>query len=131
STHSANPICCAAALANLQVVQKEKLIENSAALSPVLAEGAERIAKASGGKIGRWNGVGLVAALQFTKSGTTEPVPEPAWQMVLRAVQRGVMLFAPVGVGSCAIKITPPLLINEEALREGLGVLEEIAAELA
>jgi 4-aminobutyrate aminotransferase-like enzyme len=40
------------------------------------------------------------------------------------------MLFAPVGVGGCAIKINPPLLITEEALREGLAVIEEIAAEI-
>ena len=130
STHSANPICSAAALANLEVVEKEGLIENTAGLAPVLAEGCERIAKAAGGKIGRWASVGLVGALQFTRPGTTKPDPEPAWQMVNRAVQRGVMLFAPVGVGGCAVKICPPLLVNEEALREGLEVLEEVAAGL-
>jgi len=75
-------------------------------------------------------GPGLVGALQFTKPGTTEPEPELAWQMVLKAIQRGVMLFAPVGVGGCAVKINPPLIIDEEALNEGLDVLEEIAAEL-
>jgi 4-aminobutyrate aminotransferase-like enzyme len=36
------------------------------------------------------------------------------------------MLFAPVGVGGCCIKINPALTITEEALREGLGVLEAI-----
>ena len=50
--------------------------------------------------------------------------------MVHRAVQSGLMLFAPVGVGGAAIKINPPLIINEEALQEGLGVLEEIAAAM-
>ncbi len=130
STHSANPICSAAALANLKVVEKEGLIENAARLAPVLAEGCERTTKAAGGKIGHWASVGLVGALQFTKPGTTEPDPGPAWEMVHRAVQRGVMLFAPVGVGGCAVKICPPLLVNEEALREGLEVLEEVAAGL-
>jgi 4-aminobutyrate aminotransferase-like enzyme len=57
-------------------------------------------------------------------------MPELAWEMVWRAVKKGVMLFAPVGVGGCAVKINPPLLIQEEMLREGLAVLEEIAAEL-
>jgi 4-aminobutyrate aminotransferase-like enzyme len=51
--------------------------------------------------------------------------------MVKRAVERGVMLFAPVGVGGCAIKINPPLMISAEALSEGLDVLEGIARELA
>ena len=130
STHSANPICSAAALANLEIVESEGLTENAAKLAPVLADGCERITKASGGKIGRWASTGLVGALQFTKPGTTDPAPEPAWQMVHRAVQQGIMLFAPVGVGGCAVKICPPLLINEEGLREGLEVLEKIAAEL-
>jgi 4-aminobutyrate aminotransferase-like enzyme len=131
STHSANTVACAAALANLQVIRKEGMIENAAKLAPVLRAGAERIARASGGLIGHIDSIGLVAALQFTKNGTTEPTPEPAWQMVLRAVQRGVMLFAPVGVGGCAIKINPPLCIEREELEEGLGVLETIARELA
>ncbi len=129
STHSANPICSAAALANLEVVETEGLIENTAKLAPVLAEGCERITKAAGGKIGHWRSTGLVGALQFTKPGTTEPDPEPAWEMVNRAVRCGVMLFAPVGIGGCAVKINPPLLINAEALNEGLEVLEKIAAE--
>jgi len=130
STHSANPVCAAAALANLRVIRKERLVENAAALAPVLAEGARRIAAASRGKVGRADAVGLVAALQFTRPGSTEPQPEHAWEFVRRAVARGVMLFAPVGVGGCAVKINPPLVITEEALREGLAVLEEIAAEL-
>lgn len=130
STHSANTICAAAALANLRTIRKEKLVENAARLAPVLAEGVKRIAKAAGNKVGHIDAVGLVGCLQFTKPGTTEADPEPAWQMVLKAVQRGIMLFAPVGVGGCAIKINPPLLIGEEALREGLGVLEEIASSL-
>jgi len=130
STHSANPVCSAAALANLRVITEEGLIENAAKLEPVLADGCEKIAAAAGDKIGRWDVTGLVGALQFTKPGTTDPNPDPAWRMVLKAVQRGVMLFAPVGVGGCAIKISPPLIIDEEALTEGLEVLEETAAEL-
>lgn len=130
STHSANTVCCAAALANLRAVRHEKLIENVAKLAPILAEGVKRITAAAKGKIGHCDAVGLVGCVQFTKPGSTTPDPDPAWQMVHRAIQRGIMLFAPVGVGGCAIKINPPLLINEDALREGLDVLEKVAAEL-
>ena len=131
STHSANPICSAAALANLQVIKKDKLIENTAALAPLMAEGTKRIAKAAGGHIGHWDATGLVGCVQWTQPGTTTPQPELAWQMVWRAVKRGVMLFAPVGVGGCAIKLCPPLMVTKPALREGLKVVEEIAAEIA
>ena len=130
STHSANPICAAAALANLEVIEKEKLIENAAQLGPVLADGAKRIQQASGGRIGHFASIGLVACVQFTKPGTTDPDAESAWQFVSKAVQRGVMLFAPVGIGGCAVKLNPPLVIEAEALLEGLGVLEEVAGSL-
>jgi 4-aminobutyrate aminotransferase-like enzyme len=130
STHSANPVCSAAALANLELIREECLIENAARLAPTLAAGVEEIAAASRGRIGSWAATGLVAAIQFTKNGTAEPDPDPAWQLVNRAVQSGVLLFAPVGVGGCAVKLNPPLTIREEALREGLDVLREIAAEL-
>jgi 4-aminobutyrate aminotransferase/(S)-3-amino-2-methylpropionate transaminase len=131
STHSANPICCAAALANLRTLRQERLIENAARLGPILRGGLERIQQAAKDRIGRIDSVGLVGALQFTKPGTKLPAPEPAWEMVKRAVCKGVMLFAPVGVGGCAVKINPPLGISEEALLEGLDVLEEIAADLS
>ena len=130
STHSANPICAAAAVANLQVIHKHGLVDNATRLGPVLSEGVAAITHAAKGRIGAWSAVGLVAALQFTRPGTTDPDPEPAWELVRRAYERGVMLFAPVGVGGCAIKICPPLVIQEDALREGLGVLEQIAAEI-
>ena len=131
STHSANPICCAAALANLEVIESEGLIQRAAELGLILADRIRLIKDASGGKIQHVESTGLVAALQFTKPGTTEAEPEAAWEFTWRAVKRGIMLFAPVGVGGCAVKINPPLIIEEEALVEGLTVLQEIAAEIA
>ena len=131
STHSANPICCAAALANLQFIEQEKLVQRAARLAPVLKKGCQRIQAASRGKITHTAAVGLVCALQFTKPGTTEPNPEAAWVFTWEAVKRGIMLFAPVGVGGCAVKLNPPLVIEEEALKEGLAVLEQVAEDTA
>ncbi len=125
STHSANPICAAAALANIETILEEGLVDNARRLEPVLLESGQRIMNLSGGRVGRADGVGLVMALQFVEPGTTKPDPETAWNVVRMCVERGVMLFAPVGVGGSAIKINPPLVINEEQLREGLAVVEE------
>jgi 4-aminobutyrate aminotransferase-like enzyme len=130
STHSANPICCAASLATLRLIIDEGLVENSARLAPVLARGVTRIASAFEGRVGSWASTGLVAAIQFTRPGTVDPDPDPAWELVNLAVQRGILLFAPVGVGGCAVKINPPLTITEEALREGLDELEQVATEI-
>ncbi|HET6430127.1 MAG TPA: aspartate aminotransferase family protein [Phycisphaerae bacterium] len=131
STHSANPVCSAAALANLEVIESEGLIDRAGRLGEVLLDGAQLIKDAGGGKIQHIASAGMVAALQFTAAGTTEPNPDAAWQFTWEAVKRGIMLFAPVGVGGCAVKLNPPLTIEEDALREGLGVLQEVAADLA
>ncbi len=130
STHSANPVCSAAALANLEVIEEERLVENAAGLTPLLAEGCRAIQAASRGRIAHWDGAGLVTALQFTHPGTVDPNPDVAWQFVWEAIKRGLMLFAPVGVGGSAIKLNPPLIIQREALEEGLTVLEEVARSL-
>lgn len=126
STHSANPVCAAAALANIEVILEENLIGNVKRLEPILMDAGRKMKAASGGRIGRAEGVGLVLALQFVKPGTTSPDPEAAFEVVSRSIERGVMLFAPVGVGGGAIKINPPLVITEEMLREGLEVVAEV-----
>ena len=40
------------------------------------------------------------------------------------------MMFAPVGYGGASVKISPPLIITEEPLREGIAVLEEAIEEV-
>ena len=125
STHSANPICAAAALANIKVMENEGLVENAARLSPLLQDGVKKIQECSQGRIGRVDCVGLVGALQFTQQGTTEPDPDRAWLVTKKCVEAGLLLFAPVGVGGGAIKLNPPLIITEEALREGIEVVRQ------
>ncbi|MGQ9456208.1 MAG: aspartate aminotransferase family protein [Armatimonadota bacterium] len=125
STHSANPICAAAALENIEVILDEKLVENARSLESTLLEAGQKIISVSRGHVGRADGVGLVMALQFVEPGTTNPEPEVAWNVVRTCVERGVMLFAPVGVGGAAIKINPPLVIKKDQLLEGLAVVEE------
>lgn len=130
STHSANPVCAAAALANLEVIEEENLVANAAALAPLLREKMNEIQQASRGHIGRVDSVGLVGAFQFTRKGTVEPNPDLAWLVTKKCIESGVMLFAPVGVGGCAIKINPPLIIDREALLEGLEVVKQAVVEV-
>jgi 4-aminobutyrate aminotransferase-like enzyme len=130
STHTANPICCAATLANLRALEDEDAVGNAARLGPILAEACASLRNASNGRIGKVAAIGLVAALQFVVPGTTTPDHDTAWEVVRRCVESGVMLFAPVGVGGGAIKINPPLIISKEALLEGLEVVSDAVREL-
>ena len=130
STHTGNPICATAAVASLQVIAEEKLVENSAAMGEILQAELRRIWKAYPENIGMVHGKGLVAALHMVVPGGIDPDPEMASRIVMGCVERGVMLFAPVGYAGASVKISPPLCITEAPLRESIAVLEEVLEEV-
>jgi 4-aminobutyrate aminotransferase-like enzyme len=70
-----------------------------------------------------------VAGLQIVRPGTKEPDADTAHRIVEKAFQKGLLFFAPVGVGGGCVKISPPLCIPEEAIRDGLTALEEACGE--
>lgn len=125
STHSGNPICCAAALANIEIIEKENLVHNAALLGSVLDSQLQAIRQEFSDVIGFAPVKGLVGGLLMIKPGTKEPDYDLAWEIVYRCFLKGLMLFAPVGVGGGCVKIAPPLCINEEALKEGCEVLQQ------
>jgi 4-aminobutyrate aminotransferase / (S)-3-amino-2-methylpropionate transaminase / 5-aminovalerate transaminase len=131
STHSGNPVCCAAALANIEAIIDQRLVENAARLGPVLKRELAAIKAAFPRMVGFAPAEGLVGGLLVVKPGTKEPNYELAWDVVNGCFRRGLLLFAPVGVGGGCVKIAPPLCITEDALREGCGVLRQVFDERA
>ena len=129
STHSASPLCVAAALANLDVLHKKGLVERAARMGEILITELERVRQKYLTAFGVVHGRGLVAGIRVVKPGTKEPDSETALKINTACFQKGLLMFAPVGAGEC-IKIAPPLTIAEEALREGISVLEEAADEI-
>jgi 4-aminobutyrate aminotransferase / (S)-3-amino-2-methylpropionate transaminase / 5-aminovalerate transaminase len=129
STHTGNPICCAAALASIDLVIRESLAENSRRLGGLLHDSLHALADRFP-QIGCVAGKGLVAGVACVVPGTKDPDGDLAWAVVERCIEKGVLLFAPVGFGGATIKICPPLVITEAALAESLGVLEEAFGEI-
>jgi len=129
STHSGNPICCAAALASIEVIEQEKLVENAAKVGRVLQEHLQLIKSEFPETIGFAPGAGLVAGLLMVKKGSKDPDYELAWNVVNLCFRKGLLMFAPVGVGGGCVKIAPPLCISEEAVKEGCAVIREAVKE--
>ncbi len=129
STHSGNPICCAAALASIEVIEHQKLVENAARVGLVLQEHLRRIRSEFYDVIGFAPGAGLVGGLLMVNKGTREPNYELAWNVVDICFRNGLLMFAPVGVGGGCVKIAPPLCISEEAVAEGCEVIREVLKE--
>ncbi|HXZ44958.1 MAG TPA: aminotransferase class III-fold pyridoxal phosphate-dependent enzyme [archaeon] len=129
STHTGNPVCTASALASLRRIVEGGLVENAKAMGDVLLDGLEQIQKRHPRIIGAVQGRGLVAGLHMVKAGGKEPDGDLAFLVVQKAFQKGLLMFAPVGVGGATVKIAPPLPIAKDAVLDGLSALGEAIDE--
>jgi 4-aminobutyrate aminotransferase-like enzyme len=125
STHTGNPVCCAAASANLRKLVAEDLAGNAARMGIVLEAGLNEIKSRHPRVIGHYSCRGLVGGLQMIKPGTKEPNHDLAHEIIERCFYQGLLFFSPVGAWGQTVKIAPPLTIPEDALREGLAVLAD------
>jgi 4-aminobutyrate aminotransferase/diaminobutyrate-pyruvate transaminase/4-aminobutyrate aminotransferase/(S)-3-amino-2-methylpropionate transaminase len=126
STHSGNPLCAAAGAATLEVLKDEKLAERAAALEPKVRERLEKIQKRFPKIVGHVFGRGLLWGLLLNggKPGVWDV--NLSDRVTEAAINKGLLLIR-TGVGS--IKLGPPLTIAEDALMEGIDVIEEALAE--
>jgi 4-aminobutyrate aminotransferase/diaminobutyrate-pyruvate transaminase/4-aminobutyrate aminotransferase/(S)-3-amino-2-methylpropionate transaminase len=129
STHTGNPICAAAAVANLRVIEEENLVEHARQMGEVMQPMLRDLGERYPDHIGAVHGKGLVASLHMVHPGGIEPNSELAADIVRRCVEKGVLMFAPVGFAGASVKISPPLMISEEAIRESVSVAEEAIQE--
>jgi 4-aminobutyrate aminotransferase/(S)-3-amino-2-methylpropionate transaminase len=124
STHAGNPVCCAAALASLEVIDEEQLVERANNVGKILHDELAKL-RLDHDTIGAVHGKGLVAGLHIVKPTSGEPDAEVAAEIVYQCFIRGLLLFAPLGFGGATVKICPPLTITEEALKDGVDVLDQ------
>jgi 4-aminobutyrate aminotransferase/(S)-3-amino-2-methylpropionate transaminase len=128
SSHAGNPVCCAAALASVDLVVNEGLAGRAKTTGAVMHQKLNAMARRFP-QIGCVAGKGLVAGVACVRPGTTEPDADLAMDVVERAMRKGVLMFAPVGFGGATVKISPPLVIPEDAIVESVDALEEAFAE--
>lgn len=129
STHSGNPLVCRAALKSIDLLVKEKLAQRSARLGEIFHREINRIRNAYPAVISVVNGKGLLAGLLIRKYSNMKQNNRLAVTIVEKCIQKGLMLYAPLGPGGATIKMNPPLIIEEAALREGIAVFEEALKE--
>ena len=122
STHSANPICCAAGLATLKEIGRLDLIAESKRKGELFFEELNKIKEKYSDRVSYVLGKGLIAAMHFRKRGSEDADIEFPSFVVEKAMQKGLLV---VHTGRESIKMAPPLVITDEALLEGLAVLEE------
>jgi 4-aminobutyrate aminotransferase-like enzyme len=127
STHSANPLSCAAALANLKYIKAHDLVKESERKGRILHDYLNRLKDRFPDRISYVLGKGLIAGVIFTDFDNNKPDSLFANKVCERAMQKGVLV---VHTGRESIKIGPPLTIPDKALIEGLDVLAEAIGEI-
>lgn len=125
STHSANPLVCAAGLANMQALIEDGMIENSKKLGVVFHEKLSLLQKKYSNYISSVQGIGLLAAVIFTDSHK-KPLSELCDLISEKCLQTGLLV---VHTGRESIKLAPPLVINQEELLEGVEAFSNAVEE--
>ena len=130
STHSGSPLPVVAAVESLKIIRKENLVEKAEKSGIILISELTRIRNKYPDILGCIHGKGLVAGIQVVKKDTKVPDPDMAQKINEKCFHKGLLMFAPVGIAGECLKIAPPLVTTEEALKEGIQVFEEACDEI-
>jgi 4-aminobutyrate aminotransferase/(S)-3-amino-2-methylpropionate transaminase len=124
-TYGGNPVAAAAALAVLDQIEREGLLERSRTLGKSLFGRLHQMQERHE-TIGDVRGRGMMAAIELvTDRATKEPIDAATGSgIVRRCLEDGVVILK-AGTYDNVIRLLPPLTIDEDLLEEGLGILDE------
>ncbi|MBU2191598.1 MAG: 4-aminobutyrate--2-oxoglutarate transaminase [Alphaproteobacteria bacterium] len=125
-TYAGSPLACAAALAVLDVIAEEKLIDRANVLGDRIKGELARIAQRNDTvPMSAIRGPGAMVAFDIVKSrGAEEPDADATKRVTAAALAEGLVLLS-CGVHANTIRILMPLTISDEILAEGMGKLEK------
>jgi 4-aminobutyrate aminotransferase len=118
STYGGNPVSCAAALATIDVIQQEQLLENAAKVGDHLMNGV-RDMQGRHPAIEEVRGLGLMIGVDFADHETAATIEREAFES-------GLLML---GCGERAIRLSPPLVFREDQARVALELFEEVVGE--
>ncbi|MEM2597273.1 MAG: aminotransferase class III-fold pyridoxal phosphate-dependent enzyme, partial [Thermofilum sp.] len=115
---------CAAALATLEVIEEEKLLENARRVGDFAKKRLSEIAS-SVSAVGDVRGIGLMIGVELVKRDGS-PNPELLQATIEKAFKKGLLV---IGAGLSTIRVAPPLIITQDEMETGLEILEESLRE--
>lgn len=128
-TYGGNPVACSAALAVLEILTKDGLIQKARQLGEELGKRFRELQQKYE-VIGEVRGIGPMLALELVKDrATKEPDAAGAKKLVQLCYQKGLMILSCGNFGN-VIRTLMPLVITKPQLEKGLGILEESLGEL-
>jgi 4-aminobutyrate aminotransferase-like enzyme len=129
STFGGNPVTSVAARAVIEVIEEEKLLENTYVVGGYFRSKLEGL-KEKYPLIGDVRGMGMMQALELVKDRETkEPAPQAATQLLERARENG-LLIGKGGLSGNVIRMAPPMNISKADVDEGIRLLDKSLSEV-
>jgi len=121
STFGGNPVSMAAALATIEVIEEEKLAENSYEVGQYLREGLEDLQKKHS-SIGDVRGMGLMQACEFVKENKA-PDPEIVSKL-FEEMKKEKVLIGKGGLYGNVVRISPSLTVSKSEVNDFLKIMD-------
>jgi len=126
NTFGGNPVSCAAALATIDVIEKEGLLQHAAEMGEYIMDALAEI-QVRHPTMGDVRGKGLMIGVEFViDRDTREPAHDLSEDITQRAFRKGLLLL-PAGVST--IRLSPALNIPKHLVDEALSIFEEAITE--
>lgn len=127
STFGGNPVSCAAALAVIDVMKSERLLENAAQQGAHVLKRLNEL-KSESEIVGDVRGKGLMIGVEIVEDKKSKkPASEKANEIMMRTWRRGIALIT---CGKSTIRIAPPLVITRELVDSALDILTSTIKEV-
>jgi 4-aminobutyrate aminotransferase len=124
NTYGGNPLACSAALATLEMVEEELML-NAQAMGEYAMDALAEI-QSRHQSVGQIRGKGLMVGVELVQDrGTKVHAHDLRDRAVEEAFEKGLLL---IGSGESALRVAPPLNIQQDLLDEGLRIMEESIA---
>jgi 4-aminobutyrate aminotransferase/(S)-3-amino-2-methylpropionate transaminase len=127
-TYGGNPVACAAALGAIETMEAEDLAGKARRIGEIMLPRLRKLASEHP-VIGDVRGRGAMLALEINKPGTLDPDPATTAAVASYCHKHGLLVLT-TGTFGNVIRFLPPLVIGEDLLEEGLGILEDAFASL-
>lgn len=125
SSYGGNPMACAAALASIEVIEEEQILENVRSVGAYFMKRMERM-KAEHPIIGDVKGKGFLLGIELVKDKKTkEPFAEAGVSVYQKAFKKG-LAWIPAGH---ILRMSPPLIMDEKYAAMGMDLIEDAIAE--
>ena len=125
SSYGGNPMACAAALASIEVIEEENLLERSTHLGEIALKRMEKM-KAEHPIVGDVRAKGCLMGIELVKDkATKEPLNEAGALVYKKAFEKG-LAWIPAGH---ILRMSPPVVMEDEVLMKGLDMIDEAIGE--